>query len=261
MPPTPPADTIRHMTNLHHRVEGSGPAVVLLHAGVADLRMWDVQVSELVPGHSVVRCDLRGYGHTPLEPGASYSDAEDVLALLDELGLERYSLVGSSYGGYVALQVAAAAPERVDRLVLLAAPAELEEPDDSLRAFWRQEGGLAEAGDLDGATDLNVATWLGPDATDDARDLVWRMQRGVFELQEAAGEVDNRELPVDLARITAPATVVVGEHDFTFFRATARALAAGLPHADLVELPWAGHLPSLERPLETAHLVRASLLD
>jgi pimeloyl-ACP methyl ester carboxylesterase len=249
------------MTNLHHRVEGSGPAVVLLHAGVADLRMWDAQVSELVPGHSVVRCDLRGYGHTPLEPGASYSDAEDVLALLDELGLERFALVGASYGGYVALQISSAAPERVERLVLLAPPAELEEPDDALRAFWREEGGLAEAGDLDGATELNVETWLGPDATDDARALVRRMQRGIFELQEAAGEVDNRELPVDLTRITAPATVVVGEHDFAFFRATARALATGLPQADLVELAWAGHLPSLERPLETAHLVRASLLD
>jgi len=249
------------MTNLHHRVEGSGPAVVLLHAGVADLRMWDVQVSELVPGHSVVRCDLRGYGHTPLEPGASYSDAEDVLGLLDELGLASWVLVGASYGGYVALQVATAAPERVARLVLLAPAADLEEPDDSLRAFGQEEGALVEAGDLAGATDLNVATWLGPDATDEARELVWRMQRGAFELQENAGEVDNRDLPVDLTRITAPATVVVGAHDFPFFRATARALVAGLPHADLVELPWAGHLPSLERPLETGHLVRASLLD
>ena len=249
------------MTNLHHRVEGSGPAVVLLHAGVADLRMWDVQVSELVPGHSVVRCDLRGYGHTPLEPGASYSDAEDVLGLLDELGLASWVLVGASYGGYVALQVATAAPERVARLVLLAPAADLEEPDDSLRAFGQEEGALVEAGDLAGATDLNVTTWLGPDATDEARDLVWRMQRGAFELQENAGEVDNRDLPVDLTRITAPATVVVGAHDFPFFRATARALVAGLPHADLVELPWAGHLPSLERPLETGHLVRASLLD
>src|SRR6478672_6628098 len=107
------------MTSLHHRVEGSGPTVLLLHAGVADLRMWDTQVDELVPGHSVLRLDLRGYGHTPLEPGASYSDAGDVLALLDELGLERYALVGASYGGWVALQVATAAPDRVERIVLL----------------------------------------------------------------------------------------------------------------------------------------------
>jgi len=249
------------MTTLHHRSEGSGPAVVLLHAGVADLRMWDVQVSELVPGHSVVRCDLRGYGHTPLEPGSSYSDAGDVLALLDELGLERYALVGASYGGWVALQVATAAPDRVERLVLLDPLAEVAEPDDRLRAFWREEGALVEAGDLATATDLNVATFLGPDATEDARELLWKMQRGILESQAAAGEVANAELPVDLDRLTMPVTVVAGAHDLPFFVETARELARVLPDAELVELPWAGHLPSLERPLETAHVVRAALLD
>ncbi|GAA2148750.1 alpha/beta hydrolase [Nocardioides koreensis] len=235
--------------------------MVLLHAGVADLRMWDVQVAELVPGHRVVRCDLRGYGHTPLEPGASYSDAGDVLALLDELGVDRCALVAASYGGWVALQVASAAPERVERLVLLDPLAEVADPDERLRAFWRQEGDLVESGDLDAATDLNVATFLGPEAPDDSRELVWKMQRGVFQHQVEAGDVENAELPVDLDRLTMPVTVVVGGHDLLFFVDTARELARVLPHAELVELPWAGHLPSLERPLEAAHLVRASLLD
>jgi len=249
------------MTPLHHRVEGSGPTVVLLHAGVADLRMWDAQVAELVPGHSVVRCDLRGYGHTPLEPGASYSDARDVLALLEELGVERFALVAASYGGWVALQVATAVPDRVERLVLLAPLAEVAEPDERLRSFWRTEGELTEAGDLEAATNLNVATFLGPDATDEARELVWKMQRGILEHQSAAGEVENAELPVDLDRLTMPVTVVAGARDLPFFVTTARELARVLPDAELVELPWAGHLPSLERPLETAHVVRAALLD
>ena len=247
------------MTILHHRVEGSGPAVLLLHAGVTDLRMWDTQVEELSLDHTVVRCDLRGYGKSPLEPGSDHSDAEDVLALLDEVGVDTFGRVGASYGGYVARQAAPTAPDRVERLVLLDAPAELAEPDDGLRAFWREEGALVGAGDLDAATDLNVARWLGPDAADDHRELLWRMQRNAFEVQLAAGDVEGRELPVDLARITAPTTVVVGELDFPFFRDIARALADGLPNAELVELAWAGHLPSLERPFETAHLVRASL--
>lgn len=247
------------MTSLHHRVEGSGPTVLLLHAGVADLRMWDAQVAELVPGHAVLRCDLRGYGHTPLEPGASYSDAEDVLALLDDLGVERFALVGASYGGWVALQVATAAPERVERLVLLDTLAEVAEPDERLRAFWREEAALVDAGDLDAATDLNVALFLGPDASDDARELVWKMQRGVFEHQRAAGEVEAGELPVDPARLTMRTTVVAGAHDLPFFVTTARELARVLPDAELIELPWAGHLPSLERPLETAHLVRVAV--
>jgi pimeloyl-ACP methyl ester carboxylesterase len=246
---------------LHHRDEGSGPVVLLLHAGVADLRMWDTQVTELVPGHRVVRCDLRGYGHTPLDPGAPYSDARDVLALLDELGVERCTVVAASYGGWVALQVASAAPDRVERLVLLDPLAEVAEPDERLRACWREEEALVEAGDLDGATDLIVATFLGPDATDDARELLWKMQRGILQHQVDAGEVENAELPGDLSRLTMPVTVVAGAHDLPFFVDTARELVRLLPAAELVELPWAGHLPSLERPLETAHLVRAALLD
>ncbi len=249
------------MTDLHHRIEGSGPTVLLLHAGVADLRMWDTQVAELVPGHRVVRCDLRGFGQTPVEPGASYSDAGDVLDLLDELDVDRCAIVAASYGAWVALQVAAAAPERVERLVLLGALAEVAEPDERLRALWQEEGALVDAGDLDAATALNVAAFLGPDAPDDARELVARMQRGVFEHQVAAGEVDNAELPVDLDRLRMPVTVVVGARDFAFFVETAHELARTLVDAELVELPWAGHLPSLERPLETAHLVRAALLD
>ena len=79
----------RRMPTLHHAVDGAGPTVLLLHAGVADLRMWDAQVADLVDaGYTAVRCDLRGFGGSGLEPGASYADAEDVLALLEELGVE-----------------------------------------------------------------------------------------------------------------------------------------------------------------------------
>jgi pimeloyl-ACP methyl ester carboxylesterase len=241
---------------LHHRDEGSGPVVVLLHAGVADLRMWDVPAAGLARDHRVLRCDLRGFGGSPLAAGASYSDAEDVLALLEELGVSRFALVGASYGGYVALQVASTAPERVERLVLLASAADLLEPDEGMRGLWQEEGRLVEAGDLTGATELNVRTWLGPDADDEARGLVRRMQREALEMQVAAGEdVDNRELPMLLERLTMPTRVVVGLRDQPFFVATGRELARRLPSAQLEELPWAGHLPTLERPEEAMRLL------
>jgi len=226
---------------------------------VADLRMWDTQVDAL-PGRKVVRCDLPGYGGTPVGPDTDGCDAEDVLDLLDRLGVAGFALVGASYGGYVALQVASAVPNRVARLVLLDTAADVVEPDDSLRDVWRREQSLIQNGDLAGATDLMVDTWLGPDADDDHRALLRAMQRRAFELQVAAGDdVTNRDLPVDLGRILMPVTVIVGQHDLPFFRTTARVLADGLPEAELVELPWAGHLPSLERPAETARLVATAL--
>ncbi len=247
---------------LHHLVEGEGPTVVMVHAGVADLRMWDRPPAALVAaGRRVVRCDLRGFGSTPLEPGASYSDAGDVLALVQDLGLTSFALVGASYGGYVAQQVATAMPDRVERLVLVCAAGDLVEPDAGLRAFWEEEGRLLEAGDVDGATELNVATWLGPDADDDARFLVRTMQRAAFDLQLAAGEVDDRELPVTPEALLMPVTMIVGAHDFDFFRDTARALVARLPRAELVELDWAGHLPTLERPDEGWRALLGALTD
>jgi 3-oxoadipate enol-lactonase len=246
---------------LHHLVEGSGRAVVLLHAGVADLRMWDDHAADLATDHRVVRCDLRGFGQSALAPDASYSDAEDVLELLDDLGVDTFALVGASHGGGVALQVASAAPQRVSRLVLLAAAAGVAEKTDAIRAVWAEEERLLTDGDIDGATELMVRTWLGPDADEPAKDLVRDMQRRAYEVQLAAGDdVDDHELDVDPARLTMPTTVVYGGHDVDFFADIARELVRQLPDARLVELPWAGHLPSLERPVETSALVREALL-
>ena len=247
------------MTKLHHAIEGSGPVVVLLHAGVADLRMWQTQVGVLAADRTVVRCDLPGYGGTAIAPGGDNSDAEDVIALLDELRIERFALVGASYGGYVALQVASTVPERVERMVLLNPAADLVEPDESMRDVWRQEGALVEGGDVAAAADLMVDTFLGPEAGDDQRALVRDMQSRAYELQLAAGDEESRDLPVSLERILAPVTVVVGDQDLAFFQAIAGALSDGLPNSDLVRLPWAGHLPSLERPDETARLVATAL--
>ena len=92
---------------------------VLLHAGVCDRRMWDGVVPALHgEGHQVVAPDLRGFGSRPPGP-APFSHAGDVLALLDGLGAERADLVGASFGGLVALEVAALAPERVRSLALV----------------------------------------------------------------------------------------------------------------------------------------------
>ena len=247
------------MPPLNHVVEGTGPAVLLLHAGVADLRMWDAHVRELGRDHLTVRCDLNGFGGSPLEPGSSRCDAEDVLALLDHLGVGDFSLVAASYSGHVALQVATAAGSRVSRMVLIAPLAELLDPDDELRQVWAEEERLLDAGDLEGATDLNVRTWLGPEAGDDMRDLLRVMQHDALVQQAAAGEVEDRELPVVLERLTMPTTVVTGLRDLAFFVGTARALVDRLPTARLVELAWAAHLPSLERPEETSRLVRTAL--
>ncbi|MGW2304783.1 alpha/beta fold hydrolase [Streptomyces sp. NPDC001809] len=244
---------------LSHDLAGQGPStVLLLHSGVCDRRMWDGQVPVLAAaGHRVVRCDLRGFGGTPVD--AAHVHADDVRDLLDHLGIQRAAVVGSSFGGTVALELAVRHPGRVSSLALLASGIPGFEPGEELRAWGDREDALLEAGDLDGAVELNVDTWLGPEAGPGARALVREMQRHAFEVQLAAPEEFHPATPEvtadDLAGIKVPALVVAGAHDVPDFRAVADDLTRLLPGARRVDLDWAGHLPALERPDETARLL------
>ncbi|GGT57166.1 alpha/beta fold hydrolase [Streptomyces purpureus] len=251
---------------LTHDIAGDGPTVLLLHSSVCDRRMWDPQWQPLVDaGYRVVRCDFRGHGETPADAG-DYSDAEDVREMLDALGVDRAAVVASSFGGYVALEFAAAHPGRVTALALLCAGMPGHEAGPELRDFDAREDAFFDADDISGAVELNLDTWLGPDADADARAKVRVMQRHAFDIQLAAdaeaeeqGAEEAQEAQedpaVDLGRITAPTLAVSGAHDVSDFREMARTLAATLPAARHVELPWAGHLPSMERPKETTALL------
>jgi pimeloyl-ACP methyl ester carboxylesterase len=234
-------------------VGGDGPDVLLVHAGVADSRMWTRQVAELQRSHRVITLDLRGYGETPLVP--QYSAAGDVLEVLEEVGARDVTAVGSSFGGYVVQQVASRRPELFSRLVLICAPTDNVVPDDKLRALWTEEEALLEAGDGAGATELTVRHWIGPDADDEARELLRVMQKHAYEVQLAAGDVENEEWPVEPEKISAPVRLVTGAHDYAFFTDSADYLAERLPSAERIELPWAGHLPTLERPAEALKLL------
>jgi pimeloyl-ACP methyl ester carboxylesterase len=249
---------------LSHDDEGSGPAVLLLHAGVADRRMWAPLVPALSHTFRVIRPDLRGFGDSA-QPGEEYADADDLDALLDSLGVGSAAVVGSSYGGRVAMELATAHPARVSSLVLLCPgyrglePSEEDAP--ALEAYGDEEERLLEAGDLDGAAALTVDTWVGPEAGPEVRELVAAMQRRAYEVQMAADEQDpppsTRRIEVDPTALAVDALVVSGGLDLAHFRAIAAHLGTQIPGADRVELDWAGHLPSMERP----DAVLALLLD
>lgn len=247
---------------ISYDVAGDGPTVVLLHSTVCDRRMWDPQVPVLAKaGYRVVRCDFRGYGDSPV-PDRPSSDADDVVEVLDALGAEQVTLVGASGGGRVALEIAAGRPERVTALALLCTAWAGHEFGAAVRAFGAREDVLLEAGDVAGATALNVEMWVGPAADDAARELVRRMQQRAFDVQLAAPE----EFPPvrtepDLAAITARTLLVSGAHDVVDFREIAVALAGRIAGARHVELDWAGHLPSLERPDATNELLLDFLRD
>lgn len=231
-----------------YEVAGSGPTVLLLHSTVCDRRMWDSQVPALVAaGYRAVRADLRGFGESSA-PDRPYDDAADVVGVLDRVGAGRAAVVAASGGGTVGLEVAARWPARVTALVLVATALAGHERSPELRAFGAREDELLDAGDVAAATELNVATWLGPHADDAVRAKVREMQRRAFEVQLASPEVEPIRVDHRVSDVTAPTLLLSGDHDLPDFRRIARELAGRLPGARHVALDWAGHLPSMERP-------------
>jgi len=239
---------------LSYDISGDGPTVVLLHSSVCDRRMWDPQLAPLHEvGHRVVRCDFRGFGETPVAD-RPFSDAEDVCDLLDQLGLERLTLIGSSHGGEVALEVAALRPAAVTAVALLCAGMPGHVPSPALRVYNQRKKALLAAGNIPAAVELSLTTWMGPDADDSARERVQAMQRHAFEVQRAAVYA-SAPACVDLAQITAPCLAVSGAHDLVDFREIAARMPGLVARARHIELPWAGHFPSLERPQEVSEVL------
>lgn len=256
---------------LNYEVAGEGPAVVLVHEGVCDLRMWDELFGVLADDFTVLRYDLRGYGESTLPPGP-FSQNGDLLALLDHTGIERAALVGVSYGGRVALDTVFVAPERITGLVLAATALSGHEWSASVREFGDEEERLLDAGDIDGATDLNVRLWVdgpnrGPDPVRaEVRERVREMQRRAFEIQVPAYEAQPPPGPEDsvalrLSEVRAPVLVVVGDADVPDFVQIAATLEAELPNARKVVLEDTAHTIPLERPDEFRELVLGFLRE
>jgi 3-oxoadipate enol-lactonase len=136
------------------------------------------------------------------------------------------------------------------------------EPGPELRALGAREDELLEAGDVAAAVDLNVAAWLGPEASPQTREQLREMQRHAFGLQLAATEeFELAPAEVDLSAVRAPCLALSGAHDLPDFREIAASLPSLFPDARHIELPWAGHLPSMERPGEVTPLLAGFLAE
>jgi 3-oxoadipate enol-lactonase len=225
--------------------------------------MWSEQLEPLAAaGYRVIALDLPGFGQAP-PPTKADAPWSDVLETMDALGIDRAALVGNSFGGVVALRLAAVAPERVTALALISAPPpDLQEPSPVLAAAWAAENSALERGDIEAAVAAVVEAWTLPDAAPGLRERLADMQRLALVAQASAPEVPEAPDPLDqigLAAIAVPAIVAAGERDMSDFREGARRMADQLPVARHIEIPGAGHLAPLETPEAFRELLLAFL--
>jgi 3-oxoadipate enol-lactonase len=230
--------------------------VLLLHAGIADRRMWRPQVEALeAAGHTALAPDLPGFGQEPLVP-----PSVDYIEFASERLRKQGAAVGCSFGGRIAIELAAARPDLVERLVLIGAGLGSWDWSESARAGFAEEEEAIERGDLAAAAAQQARMWLADDAADDVRELTEAMVLRSYEQQlPVEGQVTAvwPEVLAEarLAEIGVPTLVVVGTEDLDDITAMAEKLAAEIPGARLATIDGAGHLPSLERPDELNRLL------
>jgi len=245
--PMPYADV--NGAQLWYEERGSGDAVVFLHAGLLDSRQWERQLETFGERYRAIAYDTRGYGRSPA-PTEPYRLHEDLLGLLDALGLERATFVGNSMGGKTAIDATLAGPERVAKLVAVGAAVS----GISFRAYDDDQNARGEAaweaGDYEGAADIWLEVWapLSPGA----RDIAYA---------NAAIDFDDFELDGDppaagrLAELRLPTLVLVGDHEVQGIVDSCQAIARDVPGARLELMTGADHLPNLSRPDEFDRLV------
>ena len=157
---------------VHHRLEGpeGAPVVVFANSLGTTLEMWDAQAAALAGRYRVLRFDLRGHGRSPVPPGPyTVGDlADDALALLDRLGIERVSFCGLSLGGTIGMTLAVRAPERLERLVLCCTALEFKPPEQ-----WLERAATVRAEGMDAIAPAGMERWFTPAATSSPERATW----------------------------------------------------------------------------------------
>lgn len=256
------------VASLHHVEVGpaKGPVLLLGTSLGTTTAMWGPQLPALAERFRVIAVDHRGHGGSGVVPGAATIDdlGADVLALLDRLGVDRFSWTGLSLGGMVGMWLATRRPERVERLALVCTAAHLPPAQAWLdrAATVRRDGGTSAI------ADAVVARWFTPGFAGRERAVV-DAHRAMLLATPAEGyaaccqAIAAMDLRPDLPAAMAPTLVVAGADDPATPPSFAEEIAGGIPHARLEVVPAAAHLANVEQPdlvtkLLVDHLVERS---
>lgn len=231
-------------------VEGrdGGPTLMLSNSLGTNLNMWEPQMKVLTRLFRVIRYDRRGHGKSEAPPGPYSMErfGRDVLAILDDLNIEKVHWCGLSMGGMVGQWLGANAPERMGKIILSNTACYYPDPTNWLNRIKAvKEGGMA------GVTDTVIATWLTADFREREPQITANLKamllaapvQGYLACCEALLRLDQRDL---LPRIKSPTLVIAGRHDVATPVAAGEFIRSKIENANLTILD-AAHISNIEQ--------------
>ncbi|WP_413991991.1 alpha/beta fold hydrolase [Labrys okinawensis] len=240
LPPTPPPVAGEKSgfaevngIKLYYATVGKGPPVVMLHGGLGNSDYWGLQVKALAPHHQVILVDSRGHGRSTRDTRPYGYDlmADDVVALLDHLKIQRADIVGWSDGGILGLDIAIRHPDRINKIFAFAANTVTSGVKDGVEKNPTFAAYIERAGKEYGKLSATPKEY---DAFVDQISHMWATQPNWSD--------------ADLKSIKAPVLVVDGDHDEAIKREHTEYIAATVPGAGLLILPNASHFAFLQDP-------------
>lgn len=252
---------------IYYEVDGAGEPVLLIHAGVANLRMWDDQVATFRDGYRAIRYDTRGFGRTETD-AVQFSNRADAAAVLDHVGERSAHVVGLSRGANIALDFTLEQPDRVRSLVVASGGiGGYESPAEAPESTWEEPERAIEARDWDAVTEWETAYWAdGPGQPRDRVPAVREKVHGWVLENYRAEKEEGQPKPLQppaierLGDLRVPLLVVLGTLDDPGTVESMRHLAGVVPGARLEAFEGAAHMVNLEQPERFNAVVRA-LLD
>lgn len=240
----------------HYDFAGKSDAAVLVLGNSlgTNLHLWDAQLPALAARFRVLRYDMRGHGLTEAPAGVdAYTIDElagDVLTLADALKIERFHYCGLSIGGMVGQRLGARAPGRVRSLALCNTAMAVAAPQ-----VYRDRADAVRKHGLESIGDAVLERWFTPGFLAANPDTA-RGMRTMLARNSVAGyagcclALATMDLTADTRRIACPTLIVAGAQDQATPPSAARAIAAAVKGANLVEIPDCAHISSIERPAE-----------
>ncbi|MXQ10196.1 3-oxoadipate enol-lactonase [Microvirga makkahensis] len=250
---------------LHYQAIGRADAPVLVFNNSlgSDFRIWQAVAPAFADRFRVLLYDKRGHGLSDTSPAPYRMDdhTDDLLALLDRLGIGSAALVGLSVGGMIAQRAAVRAPERVTALVLCCTAAKIGTPE-----LWAERISAVERGGVEPIAENVLQRWFTPQFRETRKDDVagWRNMLVRNPAQGYAGTcaaIRDADLTADAGAIVAPTLCVAGDQDGSTPPDVVRGTARLVPGARFELIEGCGHIPCIEKPEVLTHLIQKHLQE